>query len=101
MHYEDDGVKAMILRNLRNVRKHMNDDWIPCDERPQKGGRDIWYLVWVIGGRKPFMVLNYHEEYELFGEIENDKFLGDHIRGTAYKWQPLPKPYRPEKGAGE
>lgn len=28
MHYEDDSVKAMILRNLRNVRKHMNEDTI-------------------------------------------------------------------------
>ena len=25
MHYEDDSVKAAVLRNLRNIRKHMND----------------------------------------------------------------------------
>ena len=62
-----------------------------AEERlPKKGGKDTWYLVQVIGGEKPYMILNYHTEYEVFGEIERDRFLGDHIRGTAYRWHPLP-----------
>ena len=32
MHYEDDSVKTIILRNLRGIRKHMNDGWIPAED---------------------------------------------------------------------
>ena len=83
------------------IRKHMDDCWIPVECPPKEGGKDTWYLIQVIGGKKPYMILNYHTEYELFGEIERDRFLGDHISGTAYKWRPLPDPYRPERSEGE
>ena len=80
------------------IRKHMNDGWILTEKHlPKKGGKDVWYLVQVIGGKKPYMILNFHDEYEVFGEIERDRFLGDHIRGTAYRWCPLPETYRPER----
>ena len=83
---------------LEEGGNNMNDGWIPVEEQlPEKGGKDIWYLVEVIGGKKPYMILNFHDEWELFGEIERDIFLGDHIRGTAYRWRPLPEPYRPER----
>ena len=73
-------------------------EWIPCSERlPKKGGKDIWYLVNVKDGRKPYEILNYHTEYKMFCDIERDRFLGDHIRGTAYMWQPLPEPWRGEQ----
>lgn len=32
MHYEDDSVKTIIMRNLRDIRKHMNDAWIPVED---------------------------------------------------------------------
>lgn len=73
-------------------------EWIPCSKRlPKKGGKDIWYLVNVKDGRKPYEILNYHTEYKMFCDIERDRFLGDHIRGTAYMWQPLPEPWRGER----
>ncbi len=91
-HLMGKGVEVMCVQAEQIIRKHMdNDGWIPVEERlPKKGGKDTWYLVQVIGGEKPYMILNYHTEYEVFGEIERDRFLGDHIRGTAYRWHPLP-----------
>ena len=50
MHYEDDSVKTIILRNLRDIRKHMsgkdadvaiNDSWIPVEERLPEDGQTI------------------------------------------------------------
>ena len=78
------------------IRNHISDGWIPVKCPPEKRWKR--YLVSGTGNwrEKPYMVLNYHEEYEMFGEIERDIFLGDHIRGTAYRWRPLPEPYHPK-----
>lgn len=89
--------KALELRCLIMLIKKQPkvSEWITCSERlPKKGGKDIWYLVNVKDGRKPYEILNYHTEYKMFCDIERDRFLGDHIRGTAYMWQPLPEPWR-------
>ena len=89
--YEDDSVKAMILRNLRNVRKHMNDGWIPCEERmPEKSGHYLVQLSEKVACEdySDMLVVLYEEEFRQF--LSYDSYI--------IAWQPLPERYRPEKG---
>ena len=88
MHYEDDSVKFLILKNLRNVRKHINDGWVPCDVRLPDNSNSVlmcsvtgctdvgWWTGkrWVTG------------------------FSHADIARDIIAWRPLPEPYRPEKG---
>ena len=102
MHYEDDGVKAAVLRNLRNIRMHMNDGWIPCEERlPEVDERieetieddDCPEYNVTIRGASEATTLRYSPEGNWF---DCNGYVYDVIA-----WQPLPEPYRPGKGAEE
>lgn len=68
------------------IRKHMNDGWIPVEKCLPEDGRDV--LVTKSTGKVEMITFN--------------KFLYEHpeyshgVKVTA--WQPLPEPYRPEKG---
>ena len=111
MHYEDDSVKTIILRNLRDIRKHMsgkdtgvhtNDGWIPVEERlpmrtfDEKINESYQkYLVFidgVDGWDIDIAVYNFwndkkwREAHDGYGEIEN-----------VIAWRPLPEPYSPER----
>ena len=46
MHYEDDSVKTIILRNLRDIRKHMNES--QCGEC----SRRRWYQIGYKDGKR-------------------------------------------------
>ena len=88
------------------IRKHMNDGWIPVDERlpmrtfDEKINESYQkYLVFidgVDGWDIDIAVYNFwndkkwREVHDGYGEIEN-----------VIAWRPLPEPYRPERSEGE
>ena len=68
------------------IRKHMNDDWIPVEERLPENGE----TVLCTDGENIYLV-----EYD----ADLDAGFGDMDCITA--WRPLPEPYRPERSEGE
>ena len=95
MHYEDDSVKTIILRNLRGIRKHMsgkdtgvptNDGWIPVGENLPGGNKTV--LVCQRGGA---INVAWHDGYRWKTGFSHADWLVNFIA-----WQPLPEPYRPK-----
>lgn len=87
MHYEDDSVKTIILRNLRDIRKHMNDSWIPVEERLPE--RDETVLACQCGGA---IDAAWHDGYRWKTGFSHADWLRDVVA-----WRSLPEPYRPER----
>ena len=72
------------------IRKHMDDDWIPVEERTPEIGE------YVLGTNKYGEVLIYH--YGWNGPHSKKMFF--HLCGAAVDitaWRPLPEPYQTEK----
>ena len=78
------------------IRKHMNDDWIPCEERlPEEPDENLefdgkkleLYLVTVRGTKYPFRAF-----------WNGMDFTDGWTKCKVVAWRPLPEPYRPEKG---
>ena len=68
------------------IRKHMNEGWIPVEERlPEERGK---YLCTVecIGHR-----------YVIVGHYNNPGWTDNYCGQMVIAWQPLPEPYRPQK----
>lgn len=86
MHYEDDSVKFLILKNLRNVRKHINDGWIPVNERLPENDRSVL----MCGDTGCIDVGWWNGKRWKTGFSHADNF-------EAVAWRPLPEPYRPER----
>ncbi len=93
------GKKREGLLEARDViRKHMNDGWIPVDERLPEVDADIEeiiedddcpeYIV-TIRGASESTVLKYSPDGAWFDDNGN---VYDVIA-----WRPLPEPYRPER----
>lgn len=97
------GYKAGQIRMAERIeeiiRKHMNDGWIPVEERlpeepkenPEFEGKKIeLYLVTVKGTKYPFRAM------------WNGKFFTDGwSKCNVIAWRPLPEPYRPERSEVE
>ena len=72
------------------IRKHMNDGWIPVEERlPEEDG---FYLCTmdgkIVGEEEPFTGLS---------EFENGLWIDDDIDYRCIiAWRPLPEPYQEE-----
>ena len=114
MHYEDDSVKTIIMRNMREIRKHMNDGWIPVDDRlpeEHEEGTDIYDK-----NTLAVMDTEYHMVSNLVNvtvyDYENEKyFVGADctfdgewcnfglVTGNyeVIAWRPLPEPYKQER----
>lgn len=86
------------------IRKHMNDGWIPVEERlPEKYGK---YLVTVLppAGRLWIKVFIAHFS-DLMGIIKNPIFYMGNVGKNDFKditdeviaWQPLPEPFKAER----
>ena len=89
MHYEDDSVKTIILRNLRDIRKHMpgkdtnvptNDGWIPVEDRLPEGRTRVWQ-DWESDTES----LTYWTDFDFMAEKK------------VIAWRPLPDPYQTER----
>ena len=68
------------------IRKHMNDGWIPVEERlPEKE----YYTALCLTDKNYYCVAVYNGEYGFrTGDID--------VEGEIIAWMPLPEPYRPE-----
>lgn len=83
------------------IRKHMNDGWISCKERLPK--RDTKVIVTDINGHV------YDNIYYGYASGDDKKMCFHRWDDEYYScfkpqviaWQPLPEPYRPEKGEEE
>ena len=73
------------------IRKHMNDGWIPCEER-LPGTQKVLITdgeIVMRGYRRPDGTWKYGvDENELFSKLSSIDVIA---------WQPLPEPYRPER----
>ena len=82
------------LRDI--VSNHMNDGWIPTDERLPEEGEKV--LVWY----EYFRYGEYNRMYETYGiSWQYDGHWSGDVSGTKAKciaWKPLPEPYEPKEG---
>lgn len=93
LHYDGDKV-ACVASRCRQVaislvreifQKHMNDGWIPVEKRLPEDGESV---------------LCTDGEYVYLVEYDADLDAGFGDMDGIIAWQPLPEPYRPEKGEG-
>lgn len=82
------------------VRKHMNDGWIPVDERLPEN--DDFVLVTVTG---IYNALTFSDAIQLASYCKGDGWFvegyPDWENPNISAWRPLPEPYRPERSEGE
>ncbi len=79
----DGYVRMSVVEDI--IRKHMNDGWIPVEERlPPERGK---YLCTAES-------LGY--SYVIVGHYNNPGWMNDYCGQRVVAWQPLPEPYRPE-----
>ena len=103
MHYEDDSVETIILRNLRDIRKHMsgkdtgvptNNGWIPVDDRlPKTNG--TYNVTRHIDGHfiSDSAYFDGQNTWHSDNRVNHSRpYLTDVIA-----WRPLPEPYCPKK----
>ena len=72
------------------VRKHMNDAWIPVEERlPEEAGT---YIINALTGERNIVTFakwqNRYKRFDMTGARTYWKIIA---------WRPLPEPYRPER----
>ena len=118
MHYEDDSVKTIILRNLRDIRKHMsgkdtgvptNDGWIPVEERLPEDGADVLvvlkptyesdYIEYSVARYLRFENDEAHWCDNHYGYLEWEKYSDGYGGSSWYRvvaWQKI-NSYRPER----
>ena len=72
------------------IRKHMNDGWIPVEERlPEKAGT---YIINVLDGERDIVTFaKWQNRYKRFD------MTGARAYWRIIAWRPLPEPYRPER----
>lgn len=90
------GIKDMAKMSKKIIRKHMNDSWIPVEERMPEN--DDFVLATVTG---IYNVLTFSEAIQLASYCKDDGWF---IEGypewenpNVSAWRPLPEPYRPER----
>lgn len=102
MHYEDDSVKTIILRNLRDIRKHMsgkdtgvptNDGWIPVEERLPKAGEHVLVSFRSAGFLPATAIISENGRWSM---LQGAKGFND-VTEDVIAWRTLPEPYRPKK----
>lgn len=72
------------------IRKHMNDGWIPVEERmPEEAGT---YIVNALNGERSIVTFaKWKNRYKRFD------MTGARAYWRVNAWRPLPEPYRPER----
>lgn len=90
--YSLDIVFDWLSKCFEIVDKHMNDGWIPVEERLPEVGEHVLGTTW--SGE----ILTFRYEWN----IPHSKKLFFHLCGAAANviaWRPLPEPYCPERRA--
>ena len=83
------------------IRKHMNDGWIPVEERLPEEKKSV-LVQWEKYDRSIDETLIYLDVMWL--EDEEDvvfETINEIPNGRVIAWCPLPEPYRPERSEGE
>lgn len=90
----EDGTDNFYNAIVGTIRKHMNDGWIPVEERlPEESA---YYLVTIEDYGMPYSWIKWlasSDDYNI--EKSEWRELDDGEKVIA--WQPLPEPYRPER----
>lgn len=96
---------AGMKKSQEIIRKHMNDGWIPVDERmPEEYGE---YLVTIVPSAGYLwakrIIANFSDlmgivKKPIFYTGEVGKIDFEDITDMVIAWRPLPAPYRPERG---
>ena len=94
----DDYISVGWVKEI--IRKHMNDGWIPVEERLPE---DDHYILLSFTNFNLPMIGRYETDQEggafYLGDCdEEDTCISQDLFVNA--WRPLPKPYRPEKEEG-
>lgn len=95
-HFVIDGCTATYLVN-QIIRKHMNDGWIPVEERLPEEKKSV-LVQWEKYDRHLNVTLTYLDVMWL--EDEEDvvfETINGIPNGRVIAWRPLPDPYRPER----
>ena len=76
------------------IRRHMNDGWIPVEERlPEEAGT---YIINALTGERNIVTFakwqNRYKRFDMTGARTYWKIIA---------WCPLPDPYRPERSEGK
>lgn len=79
----DFNVAAAYEKSMSIIRKHMNDDWIPVEERLPDNNENV--LVTTDMG----LIAS--------GYIAHGTWITDQEPDYPIAWRPLPEPYRPGK----
>ena len=80
------------------IRKHMNDGWIPVEERLPEKERKSYLVTYVARNGRRYVKEAY---LEYVGESPRVAYWTKKHRGCVIAWRPLPEPYRPERSEGE
>ena len=90
------------------IRKHMNDGWIPVEERlPEEYGEYLVTIVPLAGYLwAKRIIANFSDlmgivKKPIFYTGEVGKIDFEDITDMVIAWRPLPEPYRPERSEGE
>ena len=95
------GKKREGLLEAREIlRKHMNDGWIPVEERlPEENGDDGELIVTDKDGRIwsgiYYGITEETDEYPCFHKWDEE--MWHCYKPDVIAWCPLPEPYRPER----
>ena len=98
------GYKAGQIRIAERIeeiiRKHMNDGWIPVDERLPENNKLV--LVWARStarGADEWSLGSYDNGFWALGSWGGSLVFPSQLEAVA--WRPLPEPYRLERSEGQ
>ena len=104
----EDGTDNFYNAAAEIIRKHMNDGWIPVEERmPEEYGE---YLVTIVPSAGYLWAKRIIANFsDLMGIVKKPIFYTgkvgkidfEDITDMVIAWRPLPEPYRPERSEGE
>ena len=81
---------------LESIRKHMNDSWIPVEERLPENNKLV--LVWARStarGADEWSLGSYDNGFWALGSYGGSLVFPSQLEAVA--WRPLPEPYKPER----
>ena len=90
------GIKDMAKMAKKIIRKHMNDGWIPVEERLPENNKLV--LVWARStarGADEWSLGSYDNGFWALGSWGGSLVFPSQLEAVA--WRPLPEPYRPER----
>lgn len=85
-----------VGKHLESIRKHMNDGWIPVEERLPENNKLA--LVWAKStarGADEWSLGSYDNGFWALGSYGGSLVFPSQLDAVA--WRPLPEPYKPER----